>query len=132
MFTIRNLGGIALLLFGSTFIWLTPEFVTEGLPRTGALWSVVRLLALVTTVGFTIATWGLFQKAGWWELAALASASLGLVALAPYWVAAHQAGEQPAAFNVLIHALGIAGVYLLLLVPKFERWVDAHVMAGST
>ena len=38
MLTIRTMGGVALLLFGSTFLWITPEFVTRGLPNTGVWW----------------------------------------------------------------------------------------------
>lgn len=129
MFTIRNMGGVALLLFGSTFMWITPEFVTRGLSNTGALWAVTRILALATILGFTIATFGLFRKATWWETTAIISAVLGVVALIPYWVAGHQAGETSPWFNVLIHVLGSGGVLILLLVPRLERWVDAHVMA---
>lgn len=62
MFTIRTMGGVSLLLFGSTFLWLTPEFVSAGLKNTGWLWSTTRVLALATLAGFTIATWGLFQR----------------------------------------------------------------------
>jgi dipeptide/tripeptide permease len=130
VWTLRNLGGVALLLFGSTYLWITPEFVTAGLARTGSLWAVVRVLALVTVLGFTVATWGLFQRAGWWESVAVGSAALGLVALVPYLVAASRAGEEPALFNAAIHAVGATGVLVLLLVPSLERWVDGHVMAG--
>ena len=28
MFTIRNVGGAALFLFGTTFLWLTPSFAS--------------------------------------------------------------------------------------------------------
>jgi hypothetical protein len=129
MFTIRNLGGVALLSFGTAFAWITPEFVTSGLENTGALWSLVRVLALVTAVGFLLATWGLFQRKPWWETTAIASAMLGVVALVPYWVAAHQAGEMTPWFTVLILALGSAGVLVLLLVPRLERWVNSHIMS---
>lgn len=30
MVTVRSLGGIALLLAGSTWLWLTPSFATRG------------------------------------------------------------------------------------------------------
>jgi hypothetical protein len=30
MFTIRNLGGVALFLFGTTYLWLTPMFASRG------------------------------------------------------------------------------------------------------
>jgi hypothetical protein len=130
VFTLRNLGGVSLLLFGSTFLWLTPEFVTVGLKNTGWLWSTTRVLALATLIGFTAATWGLFVRASWWEGAAVVSAVVGLITLIPYWVAAHQAGEVTPWFNVLIHALGSAGVLVLLLVPSLQRWVDSHVMSS--
>lgn len=130
MFTIRTMGGIALLLFGSTFLWLTPEFATPGVSTANTWWAITRVLALGTLLGFTVATWGLFQKASWWEGAAISSAVLGAVVLLPYWLAAHQAGETTPGFNVFIHALGSAGVLVLLLVPTLERWVSSHVMSG--
>lgn len=130
MFTIRIIGGVALFLFGTTFLWLTPEFATRGIPTTGALWQATRWLALATLLGFTAATWGLFTRTSWWETAAVVSAVLGLVVLAPYWVAAQQSGETTPWFNVLIHALGSAGVFALLLIPRLERWVNGHVMSG--
>lgn len=130
MFTIRVMGGVALFLFGTTFLWLTPEFATRGIPTTGVWWSITRVLALVTLVGCTAATWGLFQRASWWEPAAIAAAILGVAVLVPYWIAADQAVETTPGFNVLIHALGSVGVLVLLLVPGLERWVNTHVMSG--
>lgn len=130
MFTIRNVGGVALFLFGTTFAWITPEFVTAGLKNTGALWSTVRILALATAAGFTLATWGLFQRTPWWETVAIGSAVVGVVTLIPYWVAATKAGETNPWFTVLVIALGSAGVLVLLLVPSLERWVNSHVMSG--
>jgi hypothetical protein len=96
----------------------------------GVAWSVTNVLALVTLALVTVATWGLFTKAGWWEPVAIAAAAVGFVVLVPYWLAARHAGETNPAFNVLIHALGNVGVWILLLVPPLERWVDGHVLAG--
>jgi len=130
MFTTRNLGGVALFLFGTTFLWLTPSFASSGVSTTGAAWSITQVLALVTIALFTAATWGLFKKAGWWEPVAVVAAAVGFVVLIPYWIAASHAGETNPAFNVLIHALGNVGVLVLLLVPSLEHWVDSHVLAG--
>jgi hypothetical protein len=130
MFTIRNLGGVALFLFGTTFLWLTPAFASAGVPTTGVAWSVTNVLSLVTIALFTAATWGLFTKAGWWEPVAVVAAVVGFAVLIPYWIAAGHAGEVNPGFNVAIHALGSAGVLVLLLVPSLERWVDGHVLAG--
>jgi hypothetical protein len=130
MFTIRNTGGVALFLFGTTFLWLTPSFASRGVSTTGAMWAVTAVLALATLAGFTVATWGLFRKASWWEGAAVTSAVLGVIVLVPYWLAARHAGETAPEFNVFIHAAGDAGVFILLLVPRLEHWVSGHVVAG--
>lgn len=130
MFTIRNVGGASLLLFGSTYLWLTPAFVAPGHDSGGALWGITLVLALTALFGFTVATWGLFRNADWWERLATASAVVGLVVLLPYEIAARQAGEPAPEFNVLIHLLGAAGVLTLLRTKKLERWVAGHVAAG--
>src|SRR4051812_11983233 len=128
MFTIRNLGGVSLLVFGSTFLWLTPAFASKGIPTDGFMWALTRVLALVTIAGFCLATYGLFAREGWWEAVALASAALGLLSLVPYWVAAHI--DPGAPMNLAVHVLGIGGVFVLLLVPQLEHWVDGHVMGA--
>jgi hypothetical protein len=53
MFTIRNLGGVALFLFGTTFLWLTPSFATKGISTSGVTWTVTAVLSLVTLAEFT-------------------------------------------------------------------------------
>jgi peptidoglycan/LPS O-acetylase OafA/YrhL len=94
------------------------------------LWTITQVLAFVTLLGFTVATWGLFKKSGWWDDVAIASAVLGLVVLIPYWVAAHSGGEATPWWNVFVHVLGAAGVLVLLVVPSLHSWVNGHVMAG--
>jgi hypothetical protein len=132
MFTIRNLGGVALLLAGSSWLWLTPEFASRGVNTSGALWAITRVLSLVTVAGFCVATWGLFGRHGWWEAAALGSAALGLIGLVCFWFAARGGGETvgTVTWNVFVHLLMLAGIFVLLLVPRFERWVNHHVMGG--
>lgn len=132
MFTIRNLGGVALFLTGTTWLWLTPAFAGRDVSTSGALWSTTRVLCLLTVAGFCVATFGLFARHGWWELAALSSAVLGLVTLVPFWFAATNGGEAAgaAAWNVLVHVLMIGGIFVLLWVPSLEQWVDRHVMSG--
>jgi hypothetical protein len=130
MFTIRNLGGAALFLFGTTFLWLSPTFASEGISTKGFAWSATQIVSLATLAGFCVATWGLFTKTAWWEPTAIACAVAGLMVLVPYWIAARHAGEVNPAFNVAIHVMGSVAVLLLLLVPVLERWVSGHVAAG--
>ena len=130
MFSIRNLGGAALFLFGTTFLWLTPMFATKGVSTEGTAWSLANVGSFLTLVGLSLATWGLFTKATWWEPVAIGFAIVGLMVLVPYWMAAHASGETNPTFNALIHVVGSAGVLILLLVPTLERWVDGHVMGG--
>lgn len=130
MFTIRNLGGISLFLAGTTWLWLTPAFATRGVSTSGTSWAVTRALSLLTIAAFCVATWALFARHGWWEAAALGASVVGLVALLPYWFAAHGGGETTgtATWNAFLHVLMVAGVFVLLLVPQLEHWVDHHVM----
>jgi hypothetical protein len=132
MFTIRNLGGVSLLLAGSTWLWLTPAFASRGVATSGFLWAATRLLCVLTVASFCVATWGLFTRQAWWEGAALGSALLGLIAVVFYWIAAYGGGETigTATWNAFVHVVMVAGVLSLLLVPQLERWVDQHVMSG--
>lgn len=131
MFTIRNVGGISLLLAGSTWLWLTPEFAGRGVSTTSVMWAVTRLLCLLTVAAFCVATWGLFARHGWWEPVATGSAALGLLTLIPYSWAALSGGEPvvAVAWNSFVHVLMVAGVLTLLLVPQLELWVSRHVMS---
>lgn len=130
MFTLRNLGGVALFLAGTTWLWLTPSFASKGVSRSGALWTVTNVLCLATIAVFCVATWGLFARESWWEAVAIGAAVLGLVSLIPYWLAATDGGEATgtAAYNSVLHVVMVAGVFVLLLVPALEQWVSHHVM----
>ena len=130
MFTIRNMGGVALFLAGSTWLWLTPMFATKGVATSGFLWAVTQTLCLLTILGFCVATVGLFARQSWWEMTALSSAVLGLLALIPYWFAGTRGGETtgPVAWTTTVHVLMVAGIFVFLLVPQLERWVQQHVM----
>jgi len=132
MFTIRNIGGVALFLAGTTWLWLTPAFASKGVTTTGVLWATTRILCFATVAGFVVATWALFARHPWWESAALASAVLGLIALIPYWAAASGGGETTGAtaWNAFVHVVMVAGIFVLLVIPGFERWVNSHVMSG--
>ena len=117
MFTIRNMGGVALFLAGTTWLWLTPAFATKGVATSGFLWSTTRALSMLTIVGICVATAGLFARQSWWEPAAISSAVVGLMALIPYWIAGTQGGETTGtvAWNATLHVLMVAGVLTLLL-----------------
>jgi hypothetical protein len=130
MFTLRNIGGVAFFLAGTTWLWLTPAFATRGVSTSGALWGVTRILCLLTMVAFCAATWGLFARAVWWESAAIVAAVLGLLSLITYWPAATTGGEATGtvAYNASLHVLMAGGVCVLLLVPVLEQWVDRQVM----
>lgn len=132
MFSVRNMGGVALLLAGSTWLWLIPAFATKGVTTEGLLWSATRALSLLTVLGFCVATAGLFARQSWWETAAIGSAAVGLLALIPYWFAGTQGGETvgTVAWNATLHVLMVAGIFTLLLVPKLQDWVQHHVMSG--
>jgi cell shape-determining protein MreD len=126
------MGGVALFLAGSTWLWLTPVFATTGVVTSGLLWSTTRVLSLLTIAGFCVATLGLFTRQSWWENVAIGSAVVGLLALIPYWLAGVRGGETTGtvAWNATVHLVIVAGVFTLLLVPQLEGWVQRHVMGG--
>jgi len=133
VFTIRNIGGVALFLAGTTWLWLTPAFASKEVSTSGLTWAITRALCLVTVLGFCVATYGLFARHAWWEPVALASAALGLVTLIPYWFAATHGGvgSGEATWNALVHVLMIGSIFVLLSVPQLEHWVDHQVMGAS-
>jgi hypothetical protein len=55
---------------------------------------------------------------------------MGLASLVPYWIAATGGGETTGtvAYNSSLHVLMAAGVFVLLLVPQLEHWVNTQVM----
>jgi hypothetical protein len=111
-------------------LWLTPMFAAADVDTAGAAWAAVALLATVTIIGFTVATWGLFRRTDWWEPLGVACAVAGLVTLVPYWMAADGSGVANPVFDVIIHAAGSFGVLLLLRFPRLERWVHGQVATG--
>ncbi len=131
MFTIRNIGGVALLLAGSTWLWMTPAFAGGGVPTKGAMWGLAGVLSLLTVAGFCAATWGLFSRHAWWETVATIVALVGIVAVVAFCIAAYSAGENAGGvtLNAVLHVLMVAGILVLLRVPQLEQWVDQHVMA---
>jgi hypothetical protein len=132
MFRVRNLGGVAVFLMGSTWLWLTPEFAGRDVSTSGVMWSVTRVLCLLTVAGFCVATWGLFTRHSWWEAVALGSAAVGVLALVTFVVAAGGGGEPAGtvSWNLFVHVVMLTGLVALLRVPSLERWVDHHVMSG--
>jgi hypothetical protein len=61
VFSFRNVGEFT-LLFGTTILWLTPMFAAADVDTAGAAWAAVALLASVTILGFTVASWELFRR----------------------------------------------------------------------
>jgi hypothetical protein len=129
MFTIRNVGGVALFLFGTTFLWLTPSFAS-------------RRLQLPARCGRLAPCWRLPRSSG--SRSPRGAVPEGLLVVrrhgrsrgsrnrrvGPLPLAARHAGETTPQFNVFIHAVADAGVFILLLVPRLEHWVSGHVVAG--
>ena len=130
MFTFKNLVAVGLFLFGSTFLWMTRDFLANPREGTAALWSVVQALAFIAIIGFAIAAWGVFKEASWWEPVALVSAFVGLAALVPYVIGIRQvgdAGDAGVQMNIGIHVVGIAAVLIVVLVPTVHGWITKRI-----
>jgi hypothetical protein len=127
----RNLGALALFLYGTTFLWLTSAFAGTGTPAAGTAWTVTQLLVIATIGGFSVAAWGIYRTTSWWERLAVGSAIFGFAPLIPYWLAARPAaGAGTAAQGIAIHAIGNALVLFLLLMPSPKHWIQDQVQGG--
>jgi uncharacterized membrane protein len=130
VFSFKNLVAVGFFLFGSTFLWMTRDFLANPRAGSGALWSVIQALVLAAVVGFTGAAWGLFKEASWWESVAIASAVVGLATLAPYVIGVVRigdAGDAGVQMNIAIHAVGIVAVFVVVLVPLVHDWISERI-----
>ena len=130
MFTFKNLVAVGLFLFGSTFLWMTRDFLANPREGSGALWSVVQGLVFVAIVGFAAAAWGVFKETSWWEPVALVSAVVGFAALVPYVIGVREvgdAGDAGVQMNIAIHVVGIAAVLITVLVPAVHGWITQRI-----
>lgn len=130
MFVFKNWVAVGLFLFGTTFLWMTRDFLADRSQGTGAVWSFVQVLAFAAIVAFSAAAWGVFKESSWWEPVALASAVVGLAALGSYAIGIFQVGDQGDAgvqINLLVHVVGIAGVLAIVLVPALHTWIEKRI-----
>ncbi len=123
--TRRNVAAATLLVYASTFLWMTSAFAGTKKPPGGAAWAIATVGALASLALFTLAAWGLFKSRPWWERAASAGAVVGLAALVPYGLAASTTGVSGPGLNSAIHIMGSAAVLLVVLVPALERRMTA-------
>ena len=82
--TRRNVAAATLLVYASTFLWMTSAFAGTKNPPGGATWAIATVGALASLALFALAAWGLFKSRPWWQRAASAGAIVGLAALVPY------------------------------------------------
>ena len=127
MWTFKNLVAIALFLFGTTFLWMTPAFAGRIPPPDGAAWTVVNVLALIALAGFTIGAWAVFKQYSWWGPVTVASAITGLVAAIPFvlglWQIDAGFADLGVQINLWMHLVGCAASIALVLLPGLHTRV---------
>lgn len=50
MFSIRNVGGVSLFLFGTKFLWLIPVYAPAGIDTSGVAWVTTGALAVAVII----------------------------------------------------------------------------------
>jgi hypothetical protein len=129
MFTFKNWVALGLFVFGTTFLWMTRDFLGNPREGTGSLWSAIQVLVFVAIIGFAVAAWLVFKEASW-EPVAIASAVVGLAVMVPYVVGVQRVGDLGDAgvqINIAIHAIGVAAVFALALVPTAHEWIASRI-----
>ena len=128
----KTLAAVAVFLFGTTFLWLMPSFLGSGTTAHGAIWSVVQVLVVATVVALTLTAWGMHRASAWWKPVALAGALVGMAVLPLWWIAVSSvSGVTNVAANLVLHAMGIALLLMVLLVPALARGLDRRLGAHS-
>jgi len=131
MWTFRTLVAIGLFLFGTTFLWMTAFMAGKTTPPSGTAWTITNVVAYVAIAAFAIAAWGVFKQYSWWEMAAVASGVIGLVAVIPFVVGQSQLdigfGDMGVQINLWFHILGSAAVVAIVLVPVAHDWVTRRL-----
>ena len=126
MFSVKGIFSVGLFLFGTTFLWMTREFLSDRKGADGGLWTAIQVLVLLAIVGFSAAGIGAFRGASWWEPVAVASAVVGLLATVPYVVGVHSLGQLHDAgvgINIALHAAGPVIVIAIVVVPVLHDWL---------
>ena len=124
----RMVAAGAIFVFGTTFLWFMPSFLGTGTTVGGAMWSVIQLLALATVVGYAGAAWGLYMATSWWRPLAIGGSAFGTLVLMLWWLMVSSlSGVTNMAANLALHAIGIAVLLLVLLVPSLGRGIDRRV-----
>jgi hypothetical protein len=124
----RTVAAAAIFLFGTTFLWFMPSFVGTNAVVEGASWSVIQLLVLATVIGYAGAAWGLYKATTWWRPLAIGGSVVGVLVLVLWWLAVSSlSGVTNMAANLTLHAIGIAVLLLVLLVPSLGRGVDRRL-----
>jgi peptidoglycan/LPS O-acetylase OafA/YrhL len=129
--TRRNVTAVTLLVYASTFLWMTAWYAGTKKSPGGTTWAIANVGALASLVLFTLAAWGVFKSRPWWERAAAAGAIAGLAALVPYGIAASSTGVSGPGLNSAMHPVGSAAVLLVVLVPALERRMQAWLLGGG-
>lgn len=122
----RSFFALGMFLFGTTFLWMTAAFAGRTPPPTGTAWTITNALALAAVVGFSVAAWGVWKDTGWWGTAAIISAIVGLIAVAPFILGLRRSAipmDLGVGINIVLHAGGSAIVLALLLVPALNDWL---------
>jgi hypothetical protein len=124
-----------LVVYASTFLWMTAAFAGTKEPPGGAAWALANAGALASLALFALAAWGVFKSNPWWERAAAAGALIGLAALVPYGIAVSSTGVSGPGLTSAIHIAGNAAVLLAVLVPALDRrlqaWLAGPVRPGK-
>jgi hypothetical protein len=127
---VRTAAAAAIFLFGTTFLWFMPSFLGTGTTVEGAIWSVIQVLVLATVVSYAGAAWGLYKARAWWRPVTVAGSVPGTAVLSLWWIAAGSiGGVTNMAANLALHAVGIAVLLVLLLVPSLAQGLDRRLAA---
>ncbi|WP_214364463.1 hypothetical protein [Pseudonocardia sp. H11422] len=119
--------GLALFLFGMSFLWFTPAFLgTAGRPP-GEVWAVIEALVAVTVLADTATGWAVHRGLTWWRRTAVVGAVTGAIVTVLWWIAVSTVSAVPnVAANIGVHWVGTWVLLgLAVLAPGADRPLGA-------
>ncbi|MHA6793984.1 hypothetical protein ACVGVM_10820 [Pseudonocardia bannensis] len=115
--------GLALFLFGTSFVWFTPAFLGTAERPPGMVWPVIEVLVTITVLADTATGWAVHRGLTWWRRTAVTGAVTGAVVTVMWWIAVSTIPLVPnVAANIGVHWVGtLLLLGLALLAPGADR-----------
>lgn len=116
---------VVVFLFGATFWWMSSFMTGQAVVPRHWSWTLTNALVVLSILGYIITAWAILRTHSWWEVSAVVSGVLGLLAVGVFLVAQQtlEIGFQDLGvqLNLWMHLVGSVAVLVLAGVPALRN-----------